>query len=181
MSDDVLLVSADARRIPLADNSVQCVVTSPPYWGLRKYAGDQDLVWSAGNLPTGKNGEDYEQAVSGDYDIRMGPVIDSQTIGWSPTCRCRGQRGKTQPCVVLDPFAGSGTTGRVAIELNRRAVLLDLAYGRATAEDREKQRDYAALARTRISEVQRTNSLLTFLSRLKFVPLFRECVPWHTP
>ncbi len=31
--------------MPLADESVQCVVTSPPYWGLRKYAGAQELVW----------------------------------------------------------------------------------------------------------------------------------------
>ena len=28
----------------LADNSVQCVVTSPPYWGLRKYAGEQEIT-----------------------------------------------------------------------------------------------------------------------------------------
>jgi len=27
----------------LHDNSVQCVVTSPPYWGLRKYAGEQTI------------------------------------------------------------------------------------------------------------------------------------------
>ena len=39
------LLQADARRIPLADDSVQCTVTSPPYWGLRKYEGDQDQVW----------------------------------------------------------------------------------------------------------------------------------------
>lgn len=32
-----LLIQADARAIPLADNSVDCVVTSPPYWGLRDY------------------------------------------------------------------------------------------------------------------------------------------------
>jgi DNA modification methylase len=32
-----LLIQADARRIPLADRSVHCVVTSPPYWGLRDY------------------------------------------------------------------------------------------------------------------------------------------------
>ncbi len=25
--------------------SVQMVVTSPPYWGLRKYSGEQDLIW----------------------------------------------------------------------------------------------------------------------------------------
>jgi DNA modification methylase len=40
-----MIVQGDARRIPLADGVVQCVVTSPPYWGLRKYAGVQDLIW----------------------------------------------------------------------------------------------------------------------------------------
>ncbi len=30
-------IRADARHIPLADSCVQCVVTSPPYWGLRDY------------------------------------------------------------------------------------------------------------------------------------------------
>lgn len=39
------IIQADARSIPLADATVQCVVTSPPYWGLRKYAGAQDLIW----------------------------------------------------------------------------------------------------------------------------------------
>ena len=29
---------------------------------------------------------------------------------------------------VLDPFAGSGTVGRVAVQLNRKAILNDLAY-----------------------------------------------------
>lgn len=32
-----LLLRADARAIPLRDESVNCVVTSPPYWGLRDY------------------------------------------------------------------------------------------------------------------------------------------------
>lgn len=32
-----MLVNADALHIPLADESVQCVVTSPPYLGLRNY------------------------------------------------------------------------------------------------------------------------------------------------
>ena len=41
----LLICQADARRIPLRDESVQCVVTSPPYWSLRKYAGAQDLIW----------------------------------------------------------------------------------------------------------------------------------------
>ena len=32
-----MLILADARRLPLRDRCVQCVVTSPPYWGLRDY------------------------------------------------------------------------------------------------------------------------------------------------
>jgi DNA modification methylase len=29
----------------LPDESVQVVITSPPYWGLRKYAGGSDIIW----------------------------------------------------------------------------------------------------------------------------------------
>ena len=49
------------------------------------------------------------------------------TLGWKPTCKCFPGL-ETRPCLVLDPFGGSGTTARVAVELNRRAVSLDLAY-----------------------------------------------------
>lgn len=38
---DSFLLQGDAARIPLPDKSVHCVVTSPPYWGLRKYSGEQ--------------------------------------------------------------------------------------------------------------------------------------------
>jgi DNA modification methylase len=39
-----MLIKADSRYIPLADNSVDCCVTSPPYYGLRKYdVGDRQI------------------------------------------------------------------------------------------------------------------------------------------
>jgi DNA modification methylase len=38
-----MLLKADARRIPIAENSVHCCVTSPPYWGLRDYGVDGQL------------------------------------------------------------------------------------------------------------------------------------------
>ena len=39
-----VVICSDARRIPLADGSVHCVVTSPPYWGLRAYGGDPGMI-----------------------------------------------------------------------------------------------------------------------------------------
>lgn len=39
----ITILRADARSIPLADESVDCVVTSPPYWGLRDYGVEGQL------------------------------------------------------------------------------------------------------------------------------------------
>ena len=40
------LYNSDCRAmIELSNNGVQMCVTSPPYWGLRKYAGLPDLIW----------------------------------------------------------------------------------------------------------------------------------------
>jgi len=39
--------TGDCRRLleEIPEESVQCCVTSPPYWGLRVYAGEQAVVW----------------------------------------------------------------------------------------------------------------------------------------
>ncbi len=39
-----MIIQASAAAIPLPDESVHCVVTSPPYWGLRSY-GTPPQVW----------------------------------------------------------------------------------------------------------------------------------------
>jgi DNA modification methylase len=59
------------------------------------------------------------------------------TIGWEPTCKCQG--ASVVPCRVLDPFAGSGTTGLVADELGRDCTLIELNHS------------YAEMARQRIA------------------------------
>lgn len=45
-----------------------------------------------------------------------------RTLGWGPACDCGAA---TVPCVVLDPFAGSGTVGAVTKTAGRSAVLIE--------------------------------------------------------
>ena len=40
-----MLIQGNALRIPLADGSVHTCVTSPPYWGLRRYSGNMAYIW----------------------------------------------------------------------------------------------------------------------------------------
>ncbi len=47
------VVRGDARRLPLADASVDLIVTSPPYWALRSYTdGGEHYVGQIGAEPT---------------------------------------------------------------------------------------------------------------------------------
>jgi hypothetical protein len=89
----------------------------------------------AGNVPHGKH-EGTEQALSGSYDIRMGPSVTSETTGWRASCAC--PEAPPVPCTVLDPFAGAGTTLLVADRLQRDGIGIEL------------NRDYVAMARGRV-------------------------------
>jgi hypothetical protein len=58
------------------------------------------------------------------------------TVEWEPTCKC--PEHKPVPCLVLDPFTGSGTTGAVSLRLGRNFVGCEL------------NPEYAKLAESRI-------------------------------
>jgi DNA modification methylase len=59
----------------------------------------------------------------------------SETVGWSAGCECGAD---VAPCMVLDPYAGAGTTGLVAAKLRRDFIGCEL------------NPDYAALAESRL-------------------------------
>ncbi len=51
-------------------------------------------------------------------------VIPSKTIGWKQMCNCNSDT--VEPCIVLDPFNGAGTTGVVAVQHNRSYIGIEL-------------------------------------------------------
>jgi DNA modification methylase len=77
----------------------------------------------AGHIPDGKNGA-YLQGGGQTIDVRLGPVVHSQTLGWRPTCSHWSQQ--PEPATVLDPFAGTFTTSLVANRLGRNSIGIEL-------------------------------------------------------
>lgn len=52
----------------------------------------------------------------------------SQTLGWERACTCKPHKTrKTIPCLVLDPFAGTSTTGIVALKHKRHFLGIELS------------------------------------------------------
>lgn len=72
-----------------------------------------------------------------DHDKPFKPPI---TVGWMPTCGCPDNKGDAR-CIVLDPFAGSGTTlleaynnGRDSIGIDLKKEYAEIAAGRIRKE-----------------------------------------------
>lgn len=103
--------------------------------GYRRIVDKQRIATRPGNLTK----------VTGDImtDGNRDPlrhVTHKQTVGHEPACQCP-QISPTIPGVVLDPFAGSGTTLMVAEKLLRRSVGIEL------------NDEYIKLANKRIGEI----------------------------
>jgi DNA modification methylase len=70
--------------------------------------------------------------------------VKSEFKGWTPTCECQEDFSPPAPtpCTVLDPFAGSGTTGVVALRLGRSFIGIELssAYAEMARKSLETDR-----------------------------------------
>jgi len=67
----------DCREIlrTLSPGSINCVVTSPPFWGLRKYHGEQDLIWG-GDEKYEHEWEEYTRPDGGGH-----PTVELASVG----------------------------------------------------------------------------------------------------
>ena len=108
--EPLIKVSTSARGV--------CPACGAP-WARVVERGAMVVARSDYNAKAGNNGR---TATAG----TMVEPPESRTLGWRATCGCVA--GDPVSAIVLDPFVGSGTTMRVAIELGRRAVGIDLSH-----------------------------------------------------
>ena len=114
-----MIANADSIRIPLADGAVQCVVTSPPYWGLRAYSGEQERVWPdgwRGGLGLEPTPELFiEHMVQVFREVRR--VMRDDAVAWV----------NMGDCYYSDPSGWAGDNSR---ERDTRSVHGAMNYGR---------------------------------------------------
>jgi DNA modification methylase len=110
-----------------------CIVCGTPYRRIVE-KGEPDAEWqklcgadSEGEYH-GVATKDYASAGAQNASATKARILagmrERKTVGWEKQCRC--ETDEVCPCTVLDPFAGSGTVGEVAIKHGRNAVLVEL-------------------------------------------------------
>ncbi|OGM09207.1 hypothetical protein A2Z67_04675 [Candidatus Woesebacteria bacterium RBG_13_36_22] len=89
-----MIFNCDARHIPLADKSINCVITSPPYYALRKY-DIPDVIWDGSpNCPhdwvTEELAFDYRMRAGGTQNSMYGdrPPPKAQKIEYGSRSNC---------------------------------------------------------------------------------------------
>jgi len=122
-----------------------CEICGAP-WKRVTAKGEPDEEWKArcgadsGGEYHGQAQKDYATAGAENPSEVKARILEGmrkrETTGWQPTCSCDSE-GKGR-CLVLDPFAGSGTTGEVALKHGRDYLLIEL------------NRDYEKLIRGRL-------------------------------
>lgn len=130
------------------DLAEPCIAAGTSEAGICPYCGKpwrrviEKAFCTDGEIPDSYCGSSFHKGKSRDARSFLAKVSEKprvkslRTSGWEPACDCPSH--DPVPCVVLDPFGGSGTVGMVARDLGRDAIIIDA------------NPDYVELARERL-------------------------------
>lgn len=95
-----------------------CSRCGKPFTRIVEKTDIPDASYKGSRFDAGKTG-----ARDGGYRTQPGDRFLKQTTGWEQNCMCAAG---LSPCVVLDPFGGSGTVGEVCATTGRDAILIEV-------------------------------------------------------
>jgi DNA modification methylase len=101
-----------------------CVNCGSPYQRITEYESIEryELDPSDPRYRPSRYESKYED-IKGEDGTGMRYTVVKQ-LGWQPSCKCGSD--KTRPCIVLDPFNGTGSTGIVALQNGRNYIGIEL-------------------------------------------------------
>ncbi len=110
------------RPMILAGTSAKgvCPACGAPWERVVEKVGEYKARWKEGAAVV----DAQWGGVGASSAIATGNVAVRKTTGWRPTCTC--DAGEPIPATVMDPFNGSGTSGRVATKLGRSYIGIDV-------------------------------------------------------
>jgi len=90
---------------------------------------EENTTFEGGSGKAGRTAEDINSTgkwsgIQYGKNIKLGPVVNTITLSWRPNCDCGLE---PVPCIVLDPFAGTATVGKVCIKNQRSFVGIELS------------------------------------------------------
>jgi DNA modification methylase len=117
-----MLICGDARSLPLIDGCVDCIVTSPPYFGLRDYGTAR---WEGGD-PACDHKKPGANKVFGnpEFNANRPSRVATDTVGWRDVCGlCGAVRVDAQ--IGLEPTPDAYVASLVQVFCELRRVLKD--------------------------------------------------------
>jgi len=111
-----------AKPIKASCPPTVCAECGTPY---DRVVEERDRVIGGGTPSVDLKDAGYADRTGNHEGRRDGLTLPKrETLGWEPRCTCNTD--DTEPGIVLDPFAGAGTTCVAAKDLGRRFVGVDL-------------------------------------------------------
>lgn len=95
---------ADSLHLPLKDQSVNCIITSPPYWSLRKY-DIPDLIWDGDNGCEHGWGNNITNPKA-DYRTKEDMISQGATVGNTINQELFNPKNMGQFCLHCSAWSG---------------------------------------------------------------------------